>query len=161
MPIIFASAVVFLPLTVANSLKNPALIAFASAISPSSSLPWLYPLVLFSLIIGFAYFYSSLIFNPSEVAANLKRGGVAVPGVRPGSQTASYLSGVSARLTIVGALFLGFVSIIPSLAESATGVKTLQGLGGTSVLILVGVAIQTSQQLQTAVISQRYERYVR
>jgi preprotein translocase subunit SecY len=161
MPIIFASAVVFLPLTIANITKQPWLINFAAALSPNSGTPWVYALLFFGLIIGFSFFYATLTINPVDVATNLKRTGVAIPGVRPGSATATYLSGVQNRLTLLGALFLGAVAIIPSAVESATQVKTFQGLGATSLLILVGVAIQTAKQLQTAVISQRYEGMVR
>ena len=161
MPIIFASAVVFLPVTIANFTKSPWLIQLAAALSPNSSTPWLYALLFFALIIGFSFFYATLTINPGDVATNLTRSGGAIPGVRPGSATASYLGGVQNRLTLLGALFLGAVAIIPSAVESATQVKTFQGLGATSLLILVGVAIQTAKQLQTAVISQRYEGMVR
>jgi preprotein translocase subunit SecY len=161
MPIIFASAVVFLPLTIANLTRSPWLIQLAGSLNPNSSTPWLYALVFFALIVGFSFFYASLTVNPVDVATNLKRGGVAVPGVRPGSATASYLSGVQNRLTLLGALFLGAVAIIPSAVEGATQVRTFQGLGATSLLILVGVAIDTAKQVQTYVISQRYEGMVR
>lgn len=113
------------------------------------------------MILGFAYFYASLTVNPVDIATNLKRGGVAIPGVRPGSATASYLSGVQNRLTLLGGLFLGAVAIIPQAVEGATQVKTFQGIGATSLLILVGVAIDTAKQVQTYVISQRYEGMVR
>jgi preprotein translocase subunit SecY len=161
MPIIFASAVVFLPLTLANFTRNPLLIRLAGYLSPNSSTPWLYALVFFALILGFSYFYASLTVNPVDIATNLKRGGVAVPGVRPGSATANYLGGVQNRLTLLGALFLGAVAIIPSAVEGAIQVRTFQGLGATSLLILVGVAIDTAKQVQTYVISQRYEGMVR
>ncbi|QNI84337.1 preprotein translocase SecY subunit [Synechococcus sp. PROS-7-1] len=161
MPIIFASALIFLPITIANFSQNPLLITAASALNPSASNPWPYALLYFSLILGFSYFYASLTFNPTEVATNLKRGGVAIPGVRPGSATASYLEGVKNRLTLLGGLFLGAVAIIPSAVERATSVTTFQGLGATSLLILVGVAIDTAKQVQTYVISQRYEGMVR
>jgi preprotein translocase subunit SecY len=161
MPIIFASAVVFLPLTIANMTKSPWLIQVAGYLSPNSSTPWVYALLFFGLIIGFSFFYASLTVNPVDIATTLKRSGVAIPGVRPGSATANYLGSVQNRLTLLGALFLGAVAIIPSAVESSTQVKTFQGLGATSLLILVGVAIQTAKQLQTAVISQRYEGMVR
>jgi preprotein translocase subunit SecY len=161
MPIIFASAVVFLPLTIANLTKSPWLIQVAGYLSPNSSTPWVYALLFFGLIIGFSFFYASLTVNPVDIATTLKRSGVAIPGVRPGSATANYLGSVQNRLTLLGALFLGAVAIIPSAVESSTQVKTFQGLGATSLLILVGVAIQTAKQLQTAVISQRYEGMVR
>ncbi|MED5469855.1 MAG: preprotein translocase subunit SecY, partial [Cyanobacteriota bacterium] len=161
MPIIFASALIFLPITIANFTKNPLLIRAASTLNPSAANPWPYALVFFALIVGFSYFYASLTINPIDIATNLKRGGVAIPGVRPGSATANYLSGVQNRLTLLGGLFLGAVAIIPAAVERATNVQTFQGLGATSLLILVGVAIDTAKQVQTYVISQRYEGLVR
>ncbi len=160
MPIIFASALIFLPITIANVTGNPILIKFASALNPSSSNPWPYALTFFALILGFSYFYASLTINPIDVASNLKKGGVAIPSVRPGSKTANYLSGIQNRLTLLGGLFLGSVAIIPAAVERATNVQTFQGLGATSLLILVGVAIDTAKQIQTYVISQRYEGLV-
>ena len=160
MPIIFASALIFLPITIANVTKNEFLGNFANALNPSASNPWPYALTFFALILGFSYFYASLTINPIDVASNLKKGGVAVPGVRPGSRTANYLSGIQNRLTLLGGLFLGSVAIIPAAVERATNVQTFQGLGATSLLILVGVAIDTAKQIQTYVISQRYEGLV-
>ncbi len=161
MPIIFASALIFLPLTIANFTRNPVLIRAAGSLNPGAANPWPYAVVFFALILGFAYFYASLTVNPIDIATNLKRGGVAIPGVRPGSATSSYLSGVQNRLTLLGGLFLGSVAIVPAAVERATNVQTFQGLGATSLLILVGVAIDTAKQVQTYVISQRYEGLVR
>ncbi len=161
MPIIFASALIFLPITVANITKNELLIRAASALNPGAANPWPYAIVFFALILGFAYFYASLTVNPTDIATNLKRGGVAIPGIRPGRATTLYLSGVQNRLTLLGGLFLGSVAIIPAAVERATNVQTFQGLGATSLLILVGVAIDTAKQVQTYVISQRYEGLVR
>lgn len=161
MPIIFASAVIFLPLTLANLTKSEWLIRIAGYLNPNSSTPWLYAIVFFSLITVFGFFYATLTVNPVDIASNLKKGGVAIPGVRPGTATANYISGVQNRLTLLGSLFLGAVAIIPAAVEGATNVKTFQGLGATSLLILVGVAIDTAKQIQTYVISQRYEGMVR
>ena len=161
MPIIFASALIFLPITIANFTQNPLLIKAASSLNPGSSNPWPYAITFFALILGFAYFYASLTINPIDIASNLKKGGVAIPGVRPGGSTSTYLSGVQNRLTLLGGLFLGSVAIVPAAVERATNVQTFQGLGATSLLILVGVAIDTSKQIQTYVISQRYEGLVR
>ena len=160
MPIIFASALIFLPITIANFTGNPVLIKFANSLNPGSANPWPYAITFFSLILGFSYFYASLTINPIDVASNLKKGGVAIPGVRPGTNTANYLSGIQNRLTLLGGLFLGSVAIIPAAVERATNVQTFQGLGATSLLILVGVAIDTAKQIQTYVISQRYEGLV-
>jgi len=161
MPIIFASDVIFLPLTVANLTKSELLIKIAGYLNPNSSTPWLYALAFFGLICGFSFFLATLSINPQDIATNLKKGGVAIPGVRPGSATAKYLGGVQNRLTLLGGLFLGAVAIIPAAVEGATNVRTFQGLGATSLLILVGVAIDTAKQVQTYVISERYEGMVR
>jgi preprotein translocase subunit SecY len=161
MPIIFASAVVLLPLTIANVTKNATVVQLAGYLSPNSSIPWLYALLYFLLICGFSFFYATLAVNPVDVATNLKRSGVAIPGVRPGSATANYIAAVQNRLTLLGGLFLAAVAIIPSAVEGATQVRTFQGLGATSLLILVGVAIDTAKQVQTYVISQRYEGMMR
>ena len=112
MPIIFASALIFLPITIANFTQNPLLIKAASSLNPGSSNPWPYAITFFALILGFAYFYASLTINPIDIASNLKKGGVAIPGVRPGGSTSNYLSGVQNRLTLLGGLFLGSVAIV-------------------------------------------------
>jgi preprotein translocase subunit SecY len=113
------------------------------------------------LILGFSYFYSSLIINPVDLSQNLKKMGSSIPGIRPGTATSTYISGVLNRLTLLGAIFLGAVAVVPTAVERATGVQTFSGIGATSLLILVGVAIETAKQIQTYVISQRYEGMVK
>ena len=157
MPIIFASAMLFLPATLAQVTQQEWLAQAVGAIQPGNTA---YYVLYFALILGFSYFYASLTLNPTDIASNLKRGGVAIPGVRPGTATANYISGVPARLTLLGGLFLGAVVIIPSLLENSSGIR-LGGLGSTSLLILVGVAIETAKQVKTYVVSQRYEGMVR
>ncbi|GAB4212248.1 MAG: preprotein translocase subunit SecY [Synechococcales cyanobacterium] len=161
MPIIFASSILFLPATIAQSIGNEQLIRVANALSPSSPQPWAYLIAYLTLILFFSYFYTSVILNPVDMAQNLKKGGTSIPGIRPGKATAEYLEGVINRLTLLGAVFLGAVAILPTAVERATGVTTFQGLGATSLLILVGVAIDTARQIQTYVISQRYEGMVK
>ncbi|MEN9239761.1 MAG: preprotein translocase subunit SecY [Thermostichales cyanobacterium SZTDM-1c_bins_54] len=161
MPIIFASSVLFLPATIAQSIGNEQLLRIANALSPSSPQPWIYLIAYLSLILFFSYFYTSVLLNPVDMAQNLKKAGTSIPGIRPGKATAEYLEGVINRLTFLGAIFLGAVAILPTAVERATGVTTFQGLGATSLLILVGVAIDTARQIQTYVISQRYEGMVK
>ena len=159
MPIIVASAVLILPATLANFTGNPDLINIANNyLSPNS---WLYALVYLVLIIFFSYFYATLIVNPVDLSQNLKKMGSSIPGIRPGKATTEYVERVLNRLTFLGAIFLGLIAIIPTAVESATRVRTFQGLGATSLLILVGVAIDTAKQVQTYVISQRYEGMVK
>jgi preprotein translocase subunit SecY len=162
MPIIFAAAILSLPLLIANFTKNPDLANIVNTyLSPGGSQPWAYALVYLISIVFFSYFYSSLIVNPVDVAQNLKKMGSSIPGIRPGKATSEYIERVINRLTFLGAIFLGFVAIIPTAVESSLGVPTFKGLGATSLLILVGVAIDTAKQVQTYVISQRYEGMVK
>ncbi len=159
MPIIFASAVLFLPATIAGFAGNQVLTQIATALSPGGS-PWVHVPFYFVLILFFSYFYASLIMNPVDMAQNLKKMGASIPGIRPGKTTSEYLERVLNRLTFLGAMFLGVVAIIPTAAENALRLPNL-GFGATSLLILVGVAIDTAKQIQTYVISQRYEGMVK
>lgn len=166
MPIIFATAVLSLPVALAGFTRNAGtwneyLVTIANYLSPNGPAPWIYALVSFVLIIFFSYFYASLIVNPVDLSQNLKKMGASIPGIRPGKTTSDYVERVLNRLTLLGAMFLGLVAIIPTAVESATRVPTFQGLGATSLLILVGVAIDTAKQVQTYVISQRYEGMVK
>lgn len=161
MPIIFASAVLILPASLSQFTNNPVLVQVATALTPSGPYPWLYAAFYLVLIVFFSYFYASLIMNPVDMAQNLKKMGASVPGIRPGRVTSEYLERVLNRLTFLGAIFLGLVAIIPTVVEGATRVPTFRGFGATSLLILVGVAIDTAKQVQTYVISQRYEGMVK
>lgn len=159
MPIIFASAVLFLPASLANFIQNETLSKIAATYLNPGSL--VYVATYLVLILFFSYFYASLIVNPVDLSQNLKKMGSSIPGIRPGKTTSEYVERVLNRLTFLGAVFLGAVAIIPTAVESATNVSTFRGLGATSLLILVGVAIDTSKQIQTYVISQRYEGMVK
>ncbi len=159
MPIIFASTVLTLPALVAQSTNNPAIANFVGKyLSPDS---WLHAIVYFVLILFFSYFYASLIVQPDDMSKNLKKMGASIPGIRPGKASTEYIEGVLNRLTLLGAIFLGIVAIVPTAIETATPVRVFQGFGATSLLILVGVAIDTAKQIQTYVISQRYEGMVK
>lgn len=166
MPIIFASAVLILPSSLAGFATNnqslgglgTLLIQVSNALRPGT---WVYTIVYSLMIFFFSYFYASLIVNPEDVSKNLKKMGSSIPGIRPGKKTEQYLEGVLNRLTFLGAIFLSFVATVPIFVERATGVTTFQGLGATSLLILVGVAIDTAKQIQTYVISQRYEGMIK
>lgn len=172
MPIIFASAVLFLPQSLAGFTGGEGSNQFLASVSkilaqvstylnPSGPTPWVYVLVYLFLIVFFSYFYSSLIVNPVDMSQNLKKMGASIPGIRPGKATSDYVERVLNRLTFLGAIFLGLVAVVPTAVESATGVTTFRGIGATSLLILVGVAIDTAKQIQTYVISQRYEGMVK
>ncbi|MBS0014808.1 MAG: preprotein translocase subunit SecY [Arthrospira sp. SH-MAG29] len=161
MPIIFASAVLILPASISQFANNPILVQISTYLSPGGPAPWVYIAFYLLMILFFSYFYASLIMNPVDMAQNLKKMGASIPGIRPGRATSEYIERVLNRLTFLGAVFLGLVAIIPTVVESATRVPTFRGFGATSLLILVGVAIDTAKQVQTYVISQRYEGMVK
>jgi preprotein translocase subunit SecY len=159
MPIIFASTVLTIPVIVAQSFNNAAVANFVSTYLGPASI-W-HNLLYFVLILFFSFFYASLIMQPDDMSKNLKKMGSSIPGIRPGKATTEYVERVLNRLTFLGAIFLAIVAIVPSIIENATPVKVFQGFGATSLLILVGVAIDTAKQIQTYVISQRYEGMVK
>ncbi len=162
MPIIFASAVLVLPSSLSGLAQNTPLSGVLNQVGLALRPGTVWYVIAYSLtILFFSYFYASLISNPEDIAQNLKKMGTSIPGIRPGKSTIAYLEGVLNRLTLLGAVFLTFVAIVPTFVESATGVTTFQGFGATSLLILVGVAIDTAKQVQTYVISQRYEGMVK
>lgn len=159
MPIIFASAVLFLPASLIQFFPNNEVLArVINSLNPGS---WIHVVAYLTLILFFSYFYASLVVNPVDMSQNLKKMGASIPGIRPGKATSEYIERVLNRLTFLGAIFLGAVAIVPTAVESATNVTTFRGLGATSLLILVGVAIDTAKQVQTYVISQRYEGMVK
>jgi preprotein translocase subunit SecY len=173
LPIIFASTILILPSSLAQFTQgggeqsgitatlNQFLIQVSTYLNPSGPTPWLYVAVYLLLILFFSYFYAALVVNPVDMSQNLKKMGASIPGIRPGKATSDYLQKVINRLTLLGAIFLGIVATVPTAVETATGVTTFQGLGATSLLILVGVAIDTAKQIQSSVISQRYEGMVK
>ncbi|RMD68529.1 preprotein translocase subunit SecY [Cyanobacterium sp. Dongsha4] len=162
MPIIFASAVLVLPSSVSGFAENTAFSGAVNQIALALRPGTIWYVVVYSLLIlFFSYFYASLVSNPEDIAQNLKKMGTSIPGIRPGKATVAYLEGVLNRLTLLGAIFLTVVATVPTFVERATGVTTFQGFGATSLLILVGVAIDTAKQVQTYVISQRYEGMVK
>jgi preprotein translocase subunit SecY len=165
MPIIFASAVLVLPFQLVNVLPREGwfgqqMINLVNFLQPGKIG---YTIFYCLMIFFFSYFYASLIVNPKDVSQNLKKMGTSIPGIRPGTATSNYLEGVLNRLTFLGAVFLSAVATLPTLIEGALlgGVNVFQGLGATSLLILVGVAIDTAKQIQTYVISQRYEGMIK
>ncbi len=163
MPIIFASAMLVLPLQVAPYLASrfagPGTLNVLERYLSPGTLP--YNILYLAMILFFSYFYASLVVNPEDMSRNLKKMGASIPGIRPGKATSDYIGKVLNRLTFIGAIFLGLVAVVPSVVESQLRVTVFQGLGATSLLILVGVAIDTAKQIQTYVISQRYEGMVK
>ncbi len=153
-PIIFASSVLLFPATIAQFIPNPAVQKMVGWLSPGGGM---YLLFFFALIFFFTYFYTAISFNPKELAENIKKYGGFVPGLRPGRPTAEYLEYVITRLTLVGALFLALIAIVPTIVEGLTHITSFQGLGGTALLIMVGVAMDLVRQIETHLVTRQYE----
>lgn len=158
LPIIFASSILMIPTTIYAFVKNPATMQIDQFFSPGN---WLYNLIYFLLIFFFCYFYAAIIFEPVEVSKNLEKNGGFIPGIRPGKATSTFFDFILTRITFIGALYLGLVAIIPTIAEKQTGVTSFIGLGSTALIIMVGVAIDTSRQIQTMLVSRQYEGFLK
>jgi len=161
-PIIFAISVLQFPQTIAQFGQWPWLRQFAALILPGGS--YLGDALYFALIIVFTYFYTAVSFDPNDVANNIKKYGGFIPGIRPGRPTSEYLTRVTERLTFVGALVLGLIAVLPSMfrGPAALGGGTITFyLAGTSLLIVVGVALETMKQLEAYVLMRHYEGFMR
>ncbi len=163
-PIIFAVSLVLIPSfagTYLAQLPNPQIAAIGSFLAanftPGSIV---YNLVYFGLVVGFTYFYTAVIFNPVKVADEIKKYGGFIPGIRPGTQTAQYLNYIMVRITLAGAVFLGLIAILPSIASAITGIQTLI-LGGTGLLIVVSVILDTAKTFESKMIERSYEVFAR
>lgn len=154
MPIIFASAVMALPLYIYSNVQKNNLKIILQLFAPNNIL---YLPIYWLLIILFSYFYSSLILNPKDISKNLKKMGASIPNIRPGIDTEQYLQKILYRLTLLGACFLFIIALVPSIISNIANLNALKGLGATSLLILVNVAIDTAKQIQTYIISQQYD----
>jgi len=163
-PIIFAIALVLAPSMIARLLQNldnqtlaSAATAFANAFTPQSL--W-YNLVYFVLVVGFTYFYTAVVFDTDKISDQLKKNGGYIPGVRPGKHTSEYLSFIVGRTTLAGALFLGVIAILPSVVQGMTGLTTLT-IGGTSILIVVSVVLETYRTMQSYLVTKSYDSFIR
>lgn len=164
MPIIFAQAIMFLPATIVQFLAgNDADVASSGllrSLNDFTSLP--YNILYFLLIVGFTYVYTALLVNPQQYAEYLKRQNAFIPGIKPGSSTAEFIDSVTTRITLPGSIFLGFISIFPAIAV-AFGINQGFALffGGTSLLILVGVVLDTLQQIESYLLMRKYDGLVK
>lgn len=167
-PIIFAVSLQLLPATLLQMLPydraNPGpvmsvVVSVINALTPGGGV--IGSVIYAGLIFLFTYFYVAVVFNTDEIAENLKRQGAFIPGVRPGKPTSDYLNDVLSRLTVVGASFLAFIALLQYWVPSITRIETLSIVGGTSLLIVVGVAIDFSRQLQAQMAMRQYEDYLK
>lgn len=153
-PIIFASAILYFPAQLAVFFPTVGwMAAFANAVSTG----WLNWVLSVGLIVAFAYFYTSMVFNPDETADTLRKQGGFIPGVRPGAATAAYIKNVLNHITLPGSLFLAIIAVVPSILFTFTSNSLIQAFGGTSILIMVGVALDTISQLESQLKTTNYE----
>jgi preprotein translocase subunit SecY len=153
-PPIFASSILMFPAQIAQMSKSGWLAEFSSILHPAD---WRYNLIFTILVVFFAFFYTSVVFNPVDVADNLKKSGGFIPGIRPGKHTATYIERVLSRITFAGALYLSVVCMIPALLQKYFQVPFQ--FGGTGLLIVVGVALDTVQQIESHLITRNYEGF--
>jgi preprotein translocase subunit SecY len=157
MPIIFAQTIIIVPGTVASFTQSPALQDLATFFTPGE---WPYNLTFAAMILLFSYFYTSIIFNSVDLAENLKKQGGFIPGVKPGASTADYIDGVLGRITLPGGLFLAGIAILPIVVSGWIGIPNL-GFGGTSVLIVVGVLLDTIAQVEQHRTLRKYDGFMK
>jgi len=156
-PAIFASSLLMFPLTIGQFTDSPAVQGFIDEyLNPSSML---YQLFYIGLIVFFAYFYTAIMINPTDVADNIKKSGAYIPGIRPGKKTAEYIDRILSRVTLVGALYIAAVCVLPTLLAVRMGVPFY--FGGTALLIAVGVGLDTIAQVEAHLVSRQYEGFAR
>lgn len=161
-PIIFAVSLVLLPSIMANYLtasKNQVLHSIAANVSiwfnPQGPT---YNIIFFLLVVAFTYFYTAVVFNPKKIADEIQKYGGFIPGIRPGASTAKYLSYILSRITSAGAIFLGLIAVLPAIIKSATNIQTLV-LGGTGILIVVSVILETIKSIEAQLVMRNYDGY--
>jgi len=155
-PPIFASSIIMFPATIANFVPHPWMKSFAAYLMPGR---FVYELLYVAFIIFFCYFYTAVTFNPVDVADNMKKYGGYVPGIRPGKKTAAYIDKILTRLTFSGALYVSAVCVLPSILISQFNVPFY--FGGTALLIVVGVALDTAGQIETHMLTRQYEGFMK
>ncbi len=164
MPIIFASSILMLPTMILSFSKTAGTAdakTWEKVLQLFSYQDLFYAVVYFLLIIGFAYFYAQIQYNPVEIANNIRKNGGSVPGIRPGKPTSDYFAKILSRITLLGALFLSVIAILPILIGNIGGLAELNiALGGTSILIMVGVALDTVQNLESQMMMRHYKGFL-
>ncbi len=158
-PIIFALSILLFPQMIANFLggiNSTAVQAIVGAIIAAMNNPWVYASLYFGLVFLFTYFYTAVTFDPEAISSNLQKSGAFIPGIRPGRPTAEYLGKTLTRITLVGAIFLGLIAVLPLAMRAITGLVALT-IGGTALLIVVSVVLETIKQIQAQIVMREYE----
>ncbi len=160
MPVIFASSILSIPSTIQMFIGDAGQTGFWKGFFDAfSSGGWIYCIIYFVLIVMFAFFYITIQYNPMEMANNLRQNHGAIPGIRPGKPTSDYIAKILSKITLIGALFLAFIALLPIVYGSAAGMQNL-GLGGTSIIIMVGVALETVKQMESQMMMRTYKGFL-
>ena len=162
-PIIFALSIMLFPGMIANFMSTASAswaITVANLLNTFSSNVWIYGFFYFFLVVLFTYFYTAVTFSPDNIATNLQKQGGFIPGIRPGKPTAQHLYYILNRTLIIGALFLGTIAVLPSIIQGGTGVTAFTFLvGGTSIIIVVSVVLETMRQIEAQLVMREYEGF--
>lgn len=161
MPIIFAMSIMSLPSTICYffGIDGSGTTFWDGFVRLFSTSSWLYAVLYFLLILGFNYFYVAITYNPIQIANDLKKNNGAIPGYRPGQPTAEFINNSLTKVTLIGAIFLGFVAIFPIIFQNASGIRGLS-LGGTTILIVVGVALETVRSLESQMMMRHHKGFL-
>jgi preprotein translocase subunit SecY len=154
-PIIFASSILYFPAQLAVFFNVQWLTDFSNMLSSG----WLNWIINFALIVFFCFFYTSMVFNPQDTADNLRKQGGFIPGVRPGSNTVQYIQNVLNRITLPGGIYIALIAVVPSIIFTFTGDRLISAFGGTSILIMVGVALDTMSKVESQLKQHHYEGF--
>jgi preprotein translocase subunit SecY len=160
MPIIFAQAIMFLPSTLLSFFPNNEFVASIAGYFNYTSL--VYAFIYALMIIFFTYFYTAIAFNPQDVAENMKKQGGFIPGIRPGKQTSEFIDNILTKITLPGSVFLAIIAVMPSfIAKFGVSGSFASFFGGTSLLIMVGVALDTLQQIESHLLMRHYDGFMK
>lgn len=160
MPVIFAQSILTLPSAVKTVMGNNAPGFINSINNALSPMGWLYPAIYFLFILFFAYFYLAIQYNPIEMANNLRQSSGTIPGIRPGRPTSDFIAKVLSKITLMGAIFLGIIAVLPFIFSDITYMHSTTFLGGTSVIIMVGVALETVKQIESQMMMRHYKGFL-
>ena len=161
MPIIFAQSLLFIPNTIFSFFPDSSFLSWMVSLFHEKS--YSYALIYGTMVVLFTYFYTAIVFNPRDMAENMQKQGGFIPGIRPGTHTANYIEGILTKITLPGSFFLALIAILPVFATHILGVTTsfASFFGGTSLLIVVGVALDTLQQIESYLLMRHYDGFMK
>ena len=159
LPIIFASSLLAIPATIKAFVTVKDGSFWDGFFKLFESTSWFYSVLYFILIVAFSYFYIAIQYNPVEMANNIQKNNGAIPGIRPGRPTSDFISKVIGKITFIGALFLGVIALLPNILGAVSGIVNV-GIGGTTIIIVVSVALETARNLESQMMMRHYKGFL-